>query len=198
MVLVAAFGGFIAYKKGRQHALSGGGRKALPPNDQQLLERGITDIRTNDVVQYMNDDWLVEGVFIFEEDGHKWRIAHMMDGGKTFWLLVGVDKTPGVNVRLLEQARDLGFEGYPPDAINYEDLKYTLSRKGTASAKLSGDVGAIPGSPDLQTTSSLRCRWWLYEAAGQNCLLIEQWGETYRHLKGQKLSPDALDLLPAS
>jgi hypothetical protein len=64
--------------------------------------------------------------------------------------------------------------------------------------KISGDAGAIPGTRDLAPESVLRCRWWRYQAAGPDTILVEQWGGDFRALRGAAVSDGDLDLMPGS
>jgi len=61
-----------------------------------------------------------------------------------------------------------------------------------------GDAGVVPGSKDLAPESVLRCRWWRYQAAGPDCLLVEQWGGDFRVLRGVTVPDADIDLMPGS
>src|SRR5262245_61226046 len=119
--LALASGGFLAYRAGKQSGA--GGRPALPGRGEHgppargstpLLERGVADVRVDDVVQSQGRDWLVEGIIRYEEDGHAWRGARLMDGAEEGWLIVGLDRGVGMNVRLLRTASGVELSGYPP------------------------------------------------------------------------------------
>ena len=52
------------------------------------------------------------------------------------------------------------------------------------------------GSPDFASAQAKLA--WSYQAAGDKCLFVEQWGDTYRALSGETLNPDLVELLAAS
>jgi hypothetical protein len=192
--LALVTGGFLAYRSGKKRA-----QPALPSGEgaTALLERTLVDVRVDDVVQSQGRDWLVEGIVRYEEDGHTWRGARILDGGDESWLVVGLDRGIGVNVRLLKSAKGIELSGYPPETLSVDGMHYTLAKRGTATAIFEGQLGALPVK-GLTPGASLRCRWWRYQAAGEKCLLVEQWGDTYRALSGETLPPDQVELLAAS
>jgi hypothetical protein len=186
-VAVTLVSGLVVGSRNRARALVA---HAAPPQ----LERTIRDLRANDVVQHGGKDYLVEGVVIYDEDGHGWRNARMVDAGKEAWLLVGLERT-GLTARVLEVATGLEVTGYPPETLEHGGIAYKLAQRGTATVTFQGDLAGLPGATDGGST---RCRWWRYQAAGEKALILEQWGETYRGLVGQSVPPADVDLLGAS
>jgi hypothetical protein len=63
---------------------------------------------------------------------------------------------------------------------------------------MSGDAGVLPGIRELSPESVSRCRWWRYEAAGRDCLVVEQWSGAFRALRGATLDAADLELIPGS
>ena len=188
MVAVLA-GGFLALRRQARPALPDGEAPAA------LLERTLKDARPNDVVQHDGRDYLVEGVVKYDEDGHGWSAARMVDGKDERWLVVGLERGATTTVRVLAPAPRLDLSGYPPETLEVGGTGYKLSSRGTASATFTGDVGGLPPAPEA---GSQRCRWWKYQAAGEKVLLVEQWGEAYRALAGETVAPDSVELLAAS
>ena len=192
-VLALVGGGIVAARAGRSRP-----DRELPPapkDGQPLLERTVRDVRPDDIVQHNGRDWLVEGVVTYDEDGHTWRAARMVDAGKQEWLLVGLDRGPLLTVRILEDATGLSVSGYPPETLEHGGVSYKLDKRGTANASFKGDLKGLPGAQD---GGALRCRWWKYNAAGEKVLLVEQWGDAYRPMVGRTVPPDDVDLLAAS
>jgi hypothetical protein len=189
-VLAVLAGGLVAYRRARQQELPGG--PATP-----LLERTLRDVRPNDVVQHGGRDYLVEGVVSYDEDGHTWRGARLLDGGDERWLLVGLERGSAMTVRLLALA-DVELTGYPPETLEVGGTGFKLAGRGTATVTLAGDLTGVPVPPGEGGGGSVRCRWWRYSAAGDRTLVVEQWGETYRALAGETVRPDDVDLLGAS
>ena len=70
--------------------------------------------------------------------------------------------------------------------------------RGTATAKVMGDAGALKQSNKPAKESTLRCRWWTYETAGPKTVVVEQWGGVYRVLAGETIEPSDLELIPGS
>lgn len=196
----AVGGGFVAYKVGR----SRGAARALPARSAgksaggSLLERTIKDVRVDDVVQHVGRDWLVEGIVQYDEDGHTWRGARVIDGAEERWFVVGLERTGGTTLRLLQVAAGLELTGYPPETLEHGGTTFKLAQRGTATAVLSGQLGSLPGAKGIAAGGSTRCRWWRYQAAGEKTLVVEQWGEVYRALAGDLVPMDEIDLLTAS
>lgn len=189
-ILAVLGGGYIAYRRQA--------RPALPPGDPAaaLLERTVKDIRANDVIQHDNHDYLVEGVIKYDEDGHTWSAARLVDGSIEHWLLVGLERGATLTVRLLSKQTDLELNAYPGETLELAGTTYKLASRGAATAALTGDLDALAlGAAD---GSALRCRWWKYAAAGEKILLVEQWGESYRALAGDTIRADSVELLAAS
>jgi hypothetical protein len=188
-LLVVLGGGFAAYRRSQARALP-----ARPGPARGLLERTLRDVRPNDVVQHGARDYLVEGVVHYDEDGHTWRAARLADGGDERWMLIGLERGSAMTVRLLEVTRELDLAGYPPETLEVAGSAYKLAGRGTATATFEGDLTGLPSSAG----GSARCRWWKYSAPGEQTLVVEQWGETYRALRGESVRPDDVDLLGAS
>ena len=74
-----------------------------------------------------------------------------------------------------------------------------MDKRGTATAHFHGDLGNMPGKRGHDRPDTVdRCRWWRYESAGDDTLLVEQWGNEYRVLRGQHLTDGMLELIPGS
>ena len=192
LALVAVMGGgYLAYRRNQSKQLTRG-----DGNGAGLLERTLRDVRPNDVVQHGGRDYLVEGVVSYDEDGHTWRGARLADGGLERWMLIGMERGSAMTVRMLDLARGVEMNGYPPETLEVAGIPYKLSGRGTATATFQGDLEGLP-SPSGEGGSA-RCRWWKYAAAGEKTLVVEQWGEIYRTLKGETVRADDVDLLGAS
>lgn len=189
-LLAFAGGAFYAMRKGRRRAPELGA-----PSGRDLLERTLADVRVHDVLQQDGRDWLVEGVIRYEEDGHAWRAARAVDGSTEAWIVINLERGPDIDVRICRKT-SLEMAGYPPEVMTLDDAAYRLARRGTASCQLEGDLGDLPARTEPGHVA--RCRWWRYEAAGERCLIIEQWGDTYRVLAGRSVRGDDLELFAGS
>ncbi len=162
-------------------------------------ERGLNDVRVDDIVTVDSNDYLCEGVINYDEDGHRWVAARCVDDKDVKWLVVGLERTGAHSTRLLGHDGETQITGYPPEALVIGDLRYALDKRGTATCELRGDVG---GLGDLQRDRPQghveRCRWWLYNAPGDDTLVVEQWGSDYRVLRGKKVGDGVIELMQAS
>lgn len=203
MVLVvvgggAAIGGVAASSAKRKRLKQGDAPKALPASTgggNAHVERTVRDLKVNDVVVLDGKDYLVEGTIGYDEDGHRWGGARVVDGKDVRWLVVGIERTGAAPVRMLTQDTDNPVSGYPPEVIVIGELRYKLDKRGTATCKMNGDVGALSDKKDGAVD---RCRWWLYSAAGDDTLVLEEWSGEKRMLRGKKVSIETIDLIPGS
>jgi hypothetical protein len=167
--------------------------------EARLLERPINAVRINDIIQYQTRDFLVEGVVEYDEDGHKWRAARLVDGKDERWLLIGLERGGAVSLRLVEVDPDIHLSGYPPEQLIVAGQTFRQESRGTATARAHGDAGPLPGAAETTPAESvLRCRWWRYETAGSQVLVVEQWGGLFRALRGEMISAHDLEMMPGS
>jgi hypothetical protein len=195
--------GGLALSAKRRRSLSGTDDTPLLPAgdaDGGLLERSVHDLRVGDVIQHDARDWLVEGVVAYDEDGHRWCAGRLVDGKDALWLVAGMERLVSKgSIRLLSTDPEMEISGYPPETLVREEVRFNLDTRGTASAKFKGDVGKLPGKrgdPALDTVE--RCRWWRYESAGDDTLIIEQWSGEYRALRGKRVSIEVIEMIPGS
>jgi hypothetical protein len=204
LVLLTVVGGVaavgIAVNERRKQVGGGSQPKQLSAGSgDRLLERTVRDVRVDDVLTMDHKDFLCEGLIAYDEDGHRWTGARLVDNKDVHWLIVGLDRV-GSGMRLMQPDDTQQIAGYPPEAIVIGEVRFVLDKRGTATCKLEGDVGALGDlKKDRPPGHVERCRWWLYNAPGEDTLLIEQWGSDYRVLRGKKLAGEGtLELIPAS
>jgi hypothetical protein len=187
---------------GRRRALAAGpSQRALPSgvNTDKLIERGLRDLRVGDVLTIDGKDYLAEGIIEYDEDGHRWLGGRVVDGSDVRWLIVGIERAGTAPTRLMAVDNAAEMSGYPPEAIVAGEVRYTLDKRGTATCKLTGDVGGLGAlKADRPPGHVERCRWWLYGAPGDDSLIVEQWGADYRVLRGKKTNEGTIDLIPGS
>lgn len=198
LILVSVIGGGMVLAQRRRELAGGPTRPALPAGNgdgENLLNRTVTNLRPGDVLTIDGTDYLVDGVISYDEEGHRWNAGKVSDAGDVRWLVVGLERGGSLTARLLAEATDIDVAGMPPEVLVTPETRYTLEKRGTATAQVTGQVG-LRLRGDAGTTE--RCRWWLYETPGADTLLVEQWGDTYRVLRGKKVNPDMIELLPGS
>jgi len=190
----------IAVNDRRKQVGAGSTPKALPAgNGDRLLERTVRDVRVNDVLVMDGKDFLCEGVVGYDEDGHRWSGARLVDNQDVKWLIAGIERAGSGALRLMAQDESQQIAGYPPEAIVIGEGRYVLDKRGTATCRLDGEVGSLGDlKKDRPSGHVERCRWWLYNAPGEDTLLVEQWGSDYRVLRGKKVGEGTIDLMPGS
>ena len=206
LVLLTVVGGVaavgIAVSERRKQVGGGSQPKQLPSGSigDKLLERTVRDVRVDDVLTMDHKDFLCEGLISYDEDGHRWTGARLVDNKDVHWLIVGMERVGSGTMRLMQPDDTQQIAGYPPEALVVGEVRFVLDKRGTATCKLEGDVGPLGDlKKDRPAGHVERCRWWLYNAPGEDTLLIEQWGSDYRVLRGKKLTGEGtLELIPAS
>jgi hypothetical protein len=205
LVLLTVIGGAAAVG-----IAAGERRKSLPgpspsrsplalASGDKLIERGVAELRVDDVLTIDSKDFLVEGMINYDEDGHRWIGARVVDGSDVQWLVVGIERAGTGAMRLLVQDESTQISGYPPEVLVIGDVRYTLDKRGAATCALHGDLGALGAlHKDRPDGHVERARWWLYAAPGDDTLLLEQWGTDYRVLRGKKVGAGTIELIPGS
>lgn len=202
LVLLVVVGGGAAVgmvMRSGKHLPPGSNQKALPSAGDKLLERTVRDLRVDDVLTLDSRDFLCEGMIAYDEDGHRWIGGRIVDGSDVKWLVIGIERAAASSTRLLAQDSSTQLTGYPPEALVIDDIRYVLDKRGAATCSLFGDVGGLgamkAGRPEGHVE---RCRWWLYNATGDDTLIVEQWGADYRVLRGKKVGDGTVELIPGS
>ncbi len=199
LVLLVVGGATTAFVAGaRRKALGAGSSpRALPAADKE--ERTARDPRIGDGLTIDGADFVVEGLINYDEDGHRWVGARVVDGSKVQWLVVGLERTGTSAMRLLTQDESTQIAGYPPEVLVIGDIRYALDKRGAATCSLFGDVGPLGAfKKDRPDGHVERARWWLYSAPGDDTLMLEQWGSDYRLLRGKKIVEGTIDIIPGS
>ena len=200
--LVAAAAGAVGLgvmaKKGKGVGLLKGGESQKLLKGASL-DRGVHEMLVGDVIQHMTQDFLVEGVINYDDDGHRWVTGRLIDGKDERWLMSGMDRIGKGGLRLVAPEPEVQINEFPPEVIHAGGLRFNYERRGNASAKFSGELGALPGIRGRHLENTVeRCRYWLYRSAGDDILIVEQWGNEYRALRGENVSEGTISLLPGS
>jgi hypothetical protein len=202
LVLLTVIGGAAAVGiavNERRKSLPGTTTAGALPAGDRLIERTVGDLRVDDVLTIDGKDFLVEGMINYDEDGHRWTCARVVDGTDVKWLLVGIERVGGSATRLLAQDDSTQIAGYPPEVLVIGEVRYALDKRGAATCALHGDLGALGAlKKDRPDGHVERARWWLYSAPGDDTLLLEQWGSDYRVLRGKKIVEGTIELIPGS
>ncbi|MCE9574816.1 MAG: DUF4178 domain-containing protein [Deltaproteobacteria bacterium] len=193
----AGVGAVMYANEKRRRGLSGGPTpKELPAGD--LEERTLREMRVGDIVTIDGKDFVSEGVVSYDEDGHRWVGARLVDDNDIRWCVVGLERSGAMSIRMMTQDDTAEMSGYPPEALVLGDVRYTLDKRGTATCKLDGDLGTLGRQGGKLAGTVERCRWWLYNAAGDDTAVVEQWGSDYRVLRGKKVGAGTIELMVGS
>ncbi|HUQ06138.1 MAG TPA: DUF4178 domain-containing protein [Kofleriaceae bacterium] len=203
VALLVALGGTTAgvviYNGEKRKRLGSGSSSPMALPGDVLRERGLKELKVGDVLTIDGKDYLAEGVIEYDEDGHRWVGARVVDGVNAKWCVAGLERVGTAHVRILEHDTTTDIAGYPPEALVIGDVRFALDKRGNATAKLHGDLGNLLGAKTTPAEGHVeRCRWWLYSAPGDDTVVLEQWGADYRVLRGKKVSGDTIDLIPGS
>lgn len=190
--------GVVRYANQQKRLRGGDGPRLALPVGGKLVERGLRDLKSGDVVTVDGKDFLCEGVIVYDEDGHRWVGGRLVDGDDVRWCVVGLERVGNEQIRLLKQD-PMEISGYPPEALVIGEIRYALDKRGTATCKVSGDLGNLLGARSgTAANAAERCRWWLYAAPGDDTAILEQWGQDYRVLAGKKVAAGTIELIPGS
>ena len=203
LVVLTVLGGVAAVgiAANERKKLAGGtaAPRQLTAGSEKQLERTVRDLRVDDVLTIDGRDFLCEGLISYDEDGHRWLGGRVVDGSDVKWLVVGIERSGAGATRLLVQDDATPVSGYPPEAIVVGELRYALDKRGVATCELKGDTGGVGDlKKDRPPGHVERCRWWLYNAPGDDTMLVEQWGSDFRVLRGKKVGEGTVDLMPGS
>ena len=184
----------------RRKSLPGGPSPlALPSGGDKLVERGVAELRVDDVLTIDGKDFLVEGMINYDEDGHRWIGARVVDGGDVKWLVVGIERAGTRRDAAARAGRgdpDLGLPaGGAGDRRRALRARQARRRDLRAARRPRLARRAAEGSPRRPRRAR---RWWLYSAPGDDTLLLEQWGSDYRVLRGKKIGDGTIELIPGS
>ncbi len=199
VVGAAAAVGIAANERRKQVGGGSSPRQLSAGTGDNLIERTVRDLRVDDVLTIDGKDFLCEGLISYDEDGHRWSGARVVDNTDIRWLYVGIERIGGAAMRMLVQDDTQALAGYPPEALVIGEVRYVLDKRGAATCQLHGDIGPLGDlKKDRPAGHVERCRWWLYGAPGEDTLLVEQWGGDYRVLRGKKTDGGTFELIPGS
>lgn len=153
--------------------------------DLPSLERTIFDLQVGDIVQYMGEDWVVEGKLIYEEDGNIWWEYMLQNGDKIRWL--SVEEDDQVEVCLLENNHLLDINTTPPRKITLAGKNYHCVGTGKAFVTRIGTINKHKAET---------CNYFDYKGENGRVMSIEEWIGEYEVTIGESIAPHSLKLLP--
>ncbi|NES82431.1 MAG: DUF4178 domain-containing protein [Moorea sp. SIO2B7] len=164
----------------QQSRLGGNNSQRLPP-----LERTIFTLEIGDIVQYLEQDWFVEGKLTYNDDGYIWIEYLLQDGNNLNWLSVDEDDT--IEVALLKPTTELNVDTNPPSEIEFQGSVYRLVGSGKAAMTHSGKA---------LNRGAQNCHYYDYKANNDQVMSIEVWNQEIEVSVGNRINPRMLRLLP--
>ncbi|MFO8038414.1 MAG: DUF4178 domain-containing protein [Sodalinema sp.] len=149
------------------------------------LERSIFTLQIGDIVEYMGEDWVVQGKLVYDDDGYQWQEYLLQDGDRIRWLAIEEDDQ--VQVSWLTPTDDLEITGTPPKQLQFEGNDYRCIESGEATMSRQGMT--------LNRTAK-RCRYSDYRGSGNQVISIEDWDGDIEVTVGTIIRPSELMLLP--
>ncbi|MEM1426802.1 MAG: DUF4178 domain-containing protein, partial [Cyanobacteria bacterium P01_H01_bin.130] len=98
----------------------GSNRRQYPPDSTAIL----FDLHIGDVVQYFDEDWIVEGKMTYNDDGFVWMEYLLQIGDRITYL--SVDEDDVLETAMLDMVQDLDISGDPPQQLTYQGNDYRL------------------------------------------------------------------------
>jgi hypothetical protein len=144
-------------------------------------------IQVRDVVSYLGQDYVVEGIATWTLNGHTYPLVRAVDGETVLWIEPLRDDTDD-RLLVMREVKDLAMAIPPPQTISYNNLTYVPRLAGSAMVQVTGNVpGRTPGTHQI----------WRYRAAGDLFLQIEE-GAPGRvlALAGESVHKGMIDILP--
>ncbi|MEM9135942.1 MAG: DUF4178 domain-containing protein [Cyanobacteria bacterium P01_F01_bin.42] len=162
-------------------------QKSIPaqPSEPPSIRRSIFNLQVGDIVQYRTEDWVVEGVLTYSEDGFDWVEYLLQEGDRIRWLSVEEDDM--VEVSMQEPVQDLYLQARPAEEIRYKNVDYRLVESGKASMTRVGNT--------LQRQAQT-CRYFDFEGPDNKVLSVEDWDGDWEVTCGESISVTDLTLLP--
>ena len=155
------------------------------PKKNVPLERSVFTLQIGDIVDYMGEDWVVQGTLVYNDNGYQWQEYLLQDGDRIRWL--GVEEDDQVQVTWLTPTDDLEITGTPPKQLQFEGNHYRCVESGEATMSRQGMT---------LNRSSKRCQYFDYRGPGRQVLTIEDWDGDIEVTIGTIIHPSELLLLP--
>jgi hypothetical protein len=149
------------------------------------LERSIFTLQLGDIVEYLGEDWVVQGKLVYDDDGYQWQEYLLQDGDRIRWLAVEEDDQ--VQVSWLTPTDDLEITGTPPKQLQFGGDDYRCIESGEATMSRQGMT---------LNRNNTRCQYFDYRGPGNQVISIEDWDGDIEVTIGTIIRPSELLLLP--
>jgi len=153
-------------------------RRSLPANPPSVLT-----LKIGDIIQYLDQDWVVEGKLIYTSHNYRWIEYLLQDNEEIRWL--SVEEDDQVKVVWLETTQALNISRNPPKHLRFGETTYYLDECGTAQMQREGTT----------LNKVEHCQYFDYSGDGNQILCIENWGGDVEISVGQTIDPKSLTIL---
>ena len=179
---------YRAYNKAKMLEREQANGTGLAPRQLEVDDgtRTVQNIRLRDIVSYLGQDFIVEGVLRYDDDGWPWVTYMLVDGEDVRWL--SVEEDDKLEVSLWEEI-DKPFGGDPPEFVEVRGIRFRMVEKGKARVTQEGETGKRQG---------LSVRYYDYESDGDEMLSVETWGSDTEVSFGYEIDPYGLDIFPGT
>lgn len=142
----------------------------------------LLDLGIGDIVQHLDQDWIVEDKLTYSSHGYCWNEYLLQDGEEQRWL--SIDQDDELIIHWLCTTTQIEIPRSMPDRIEIAEISYFLNEQGTAQMTRASRPDRSPEP----------CRYWDY--SNQNHVLcVERWGEDLEVSIGHKLRHSQLTVL---
>ncbi|WP_199313649.1 DUF4178 domain-containing protein [Leptolyngbya sp. FACHB-671] len=153
-------------------------RRSLSANFPNVLT-----LRIGDIVQYLDQDWVVEDKLIYTSHNYRWIEYLLQDNEEIRWL--SIEEDDQVKVAWLETTQALNILDYPPEQICFGEMTYYLDERGTAQMHREGAT----------LNQAEQCQYFDYSSNGNHILCIENWSGDVEVSVGRMINPRSLTIL---
>lgn len=142
----------------------------------------LLDLNIGDIVQYLDQDWVVEDKLTYNSHGYCWNEYLLQDAEERRWLSIEDDDE--LIIHWLSSLPRIEIPGEILDRITIAQTTYFLDEQGSAQMTRASRPDRLPE----------RCHYWDYSNENR-ILCVEQWGEALEVSIGHKLKSSDLTVL---
>lgn len=162
-------------------------QNASPPSTS---ERSFFTLEIGDIVQNGLRDWVVESIYIYNQDDFEWVEYLLRDSEDLVWLSVVEDDWLEISWMKPVPPEDLSISMPLRDSILFDGVRYQREDRGLARYRTSGRVRNQKGY----------CQFHDYKGPDQRCLSVEIYGTEFDQgdlelCVGERIRPEQLTLL---
>ena len=167
-------------------------RPQTPKTTPPIESRNLFNLEIGDIVQYGFKDWVVESIFLYEQDGYEWREYLLRDSTDVAWLSVEEDDWLEISWMVPVPKEDVALSLPLRDSLKFNGIRYRLDEKGSATYEIIGRS---------RTAKKGSCQFYDYKAEDGSLLSIESYGRSLDQgdielCLGEVIRPSDLTLLP--